>query len=166
MPRITFKGKPAQVSGKLPSAGEKAPDFQLVRQDLSEVSLSNYSEKKKILNIFVSVDTGVCAASVRQFHQKTQNLPNVVVLNISADLPFALGRFCAAEGIENAESLSTFRSNFAKDYGVAILDGPLRGLCARAVLVLDANNKIIYEELVSEISQEPNYDQALAGATG
>lgn len=166
MVQVHFKGKPTKLSGELPRVGQSAPDFKLVGQDLSDVSLAQYQGKKKILNVFVSIDTPVCAQSVREFHKKISDLSDVVVLNISGDLPFALGRFCAAEGIKNAHGLSTFRSNFGKEYGIAILDGPLHGLCARAVVVLDQNNKVIYEELVSEISHEPDYDKALVLVKG
>lgn len=161
MTQVTFKGKPVTLSGELPKVGQQAPDFILVGKDLADASLDTFKGKKKILNITVSIDTSVCAASSRQFHQKTQGISDVVVLNISADLPFALARFCAAEGIENAYSLSSFRSSFAKDYGLMMVDGPLKGLSARAVIILDQNNKVIYEELVSEITHEPNYGKAL-----
>ena len=162
MVQVTLKGKPVTLSGELPRVGQQAPDFRLVGENLADVSLADYQGKKKILNIYISVDTPTCATSVRQFHQKASSLTDVVVLNISGDLPFALKRFCAAEGIENAQELSAFRSNFAKDYGIALVDGPLKGLCARAVVVLDKDNKVIYEELVPEISQEPDYEKALA----
>ncbi|MBI4879708.1 MAG: thiol peroxidase [Planctomycetes bacterium] len=162
MARITLKGNPIHTSGDLPKAGGKARDFTLVRQDLSEANLRTYSGKKKVLNVYPSVDTGVCAASVRAFHERANALPGVVVLNISCDLPFAAGRFCAAEGIANAETLSAFRSSFPDDYGLRITDGPLRGLCSRAVIVLDAGDKVLYAEQVPEIAQEPDYDGALA----
>lgn len=161
MTQVTFKGKPVALCGELPKVGQQAPDFILVGKDLVDVSLDTFKGKKKILNIVVSIDTSVCATSLREFHQKTQGLSDVVVLNISGDLPFALARFCAAEGIENAYSLSTFRSSFAKDYGLLMVDGPLKGLSARAVVVLDQNNIVVYKELVSEITHEPNYDRAL-----
>ncbi len=162
MAEITLKGNPIHTSGQLPKKGSKARDFTLVRHDLSEASLKTYAGKKKVLNVYPSIDTGVCAASVRTFHERASVLPGVVVLNISCDLPFAAGRFCAAEGIENAETLSAFRSSFPDDYGLRITDGPLRGLCARAVLVLDASDKVLHAEQVPEIAQEPDYARALA----
>lgn len=162
MAQITFKGNPVQTSGELPAMGEKAPDFELTRDDLSTATLARYAGKKKILNIFPSIDTRVCAASVRAFHEKASGLSDVVVLAISADLPFAASRFCAAEGIENVETLSTFRSRFGDDYGVRMTDGPLAGLMARAVLVLDADDRVVHRQLVPEIAQEPDYDAALA----
>lgn len=161
MAKITLKGNPVNTVGELPKVGSTAPDFTLVKTDLKEVKLSDYSGKKKILNIFPSLDTPTCAMSVRQFNQKGAAIPNTVVLNISADLPFAQKRFCATEGIQNAEALSTFRSNFAKDWKLQIADGALAGLCSRAVVVLDEANKVLYTEQVSEIANEPNYDQAL-----
>lgn len=162
MATITLKGNPIHTSGELPKVGSTAPDFTLAKQNLSPAALSSYEGKKKILNIFPSIDTPVCARSARAFHERAGEMPGVVVLNISADLPFAHGRFCAAEGIKNAEGLSTFRSDFADRYGLKLVDGPLAGLCARAVVVLDADNKVIYAEQVPEIAQEPNYDAALA----
>ena len=162
MATITLKGNPIPTSGELPAVGSTAPDFALVRTDMAEVKLGTYTGKKKVLNIFPSVDTPVCAASVRTFNQKAAGRGGVVVLNVSADLPFAHKRFCAAEGIQNVESLSTFRGSFSKDYGVTIAAGPLAGLCARAVVVLDEGNRVVYCELVPEIAQEPNYEAALA----
>ena len=162
MATITLKGNPFPTSGELPAVGSSAPDFALVRTDMAEVKLGTYDGKKKVLNIFPSVDTPVCATSVRVFNQKAAGRGGVVVLNVSADLPFAHKRFCAAEGIENVESLSTFRSSFARDYGVLITSGPLSGLCARAVLVLDENNRVLHAELVPEIAKEPDYAAALA----
>ena len=161
MANITLKGNPIHTSGTLPSLSAKAPDFKLVRTDLSETGLSNFQGKKKILNIFPSVDTGTCAASVRKFNKEASSHPKIVILNISADLPFAQKRFCGTEGIESADILSSFRSTFAKDYGLQIVDGPLAGLCSRAVLVLDEENRVIYSQQVSEIADEPNYDAAL-----
>ncbi|ASD65099.1 thiol peroxidase [Bdellovibrio bacteriovorus] len=162
MASITLKGNPVNTSGTLPEAGTAAKDFKFVRNDLSEVSLSTYAGKKKVLNIFPSVDTGTCAASVRRFNQEASKLDNTVVLNISADLPFAQARFCGAEGIKNCETVSTFRSSFGKDWGVQIMDSPLAGLLSRAVVTLSADNKILYVEQVSEIVNEPNYEAALA----
>jgi thiol peroxidase len=161
MAKITLKGNVINTVGNLPAKGSAAADFKLTNSSLAEVSLSSYSGKKKVLNIFPSIDTATCALSVRKFNQEAASLAGTVVLNISADLPFAQKRFCAAEGIANTESLSTFRSSFAKDYGLAISDGPLAGLCSRAVLVLDQENRIIYSEQVSEIANEPNYAAAI-----
>jgi thiol peroxidase len=164
MAQIKFKGNPIHTSGELPQKGERAPDFELVGADLSNATLAKYAGKTKIVNIFPSIDTSVCASSVRKFHEKASGLPGVVVLDVSADLPFAAKRFCAAEGLENVVTLSTFRSSFANDYGVRMTDGPLAGLCARAVLVLDGENRVVHRELVPEIAQEPDYDAALAAA--
>jgi thioredoxin-dependent peroxiredoxin len=161
MSTITLKGNPVHTAGDLPKTGTTAKDFHLVKSDLSETKLADYTGKKKVLNIFPSVDTPTCATSVRKFNQKAASLPNTVVLNISADLPFAQKRFCAAEGIQNVETLSTFRSTFAKDWGVQITDSPLAGLCSRAVVILDENNKVLYTEQVAEIANEPDYDKAL-----
>lgn len=161
MAKITLKGSPVNTSGELPKVGSAAKDFKLVKTDLSEVSLSNYAGKRKVLNIFPSVDTATCAMSVRQFNTKAAGLKNTVVLCISADLPFAQKRFCGAEGINNAEPVSSFRSSFAKDYGLELQDSPLKGLCSRAVVILDENNKVIYTEQVADIVNEPNYDAAL-----
>lgn len=161
MAKITLKGNPVNTLGELPAVGSTSPDFTLTRQDLKDVKLGEYAGKQKVLNIFPSVDTPTCAMSVRQFNQKAASVPNTVVLNISADLPFALKRFCAAEGIANVEALSAFRSGFAKDWKLQIADGPLAGLCSRAVVVLDENNKVLYTEQVSEIANEPNYEKAL-----
>lgn len=163
MASITFKGSPIETAGELPEVGLKAPDFTLVADDLSEVSLSSYAGKNVVLNIFPSIDTPVCATSVRRFNAEAGKRENTVVLCISADLPFAQGRFCGAEGLENVITLSTFRSqNFGTDYGITITTGPLKGLMARGVVVLDGNGVVLYSELVPEIAQEPNYDIALA----
>ena len=163
MATITFKGSPTRTSGELPPPGAPAPDFQLTPTDLSDVSLKDYSGKKKILNIVPSLDTGVCAASARKFNEAVSALDDTVLLNISADLPFAAGRFCESNGLKNIVTLSTFRSSeFARAYGVGILEGPLAGLTARAVVVLDAQNQVVYTELVPEIAQEPDYFAALA----
>ena len=161
MASITLKGNAISTAGDLPAVGSTAPDFNLVRNDLSAATLDSYAGKKKILSIFPSVDTPVCATSVRTFNEKAAGL-DAAVLNISADLPFAQKRFCGAEGIENCETLSSFRGSFAQDYGVEITDPPLNGLCSRAILVLDEDNKVLYAEQVPEIAQEPNYDAALA----
>jgi thiol peroxidase len=162
MAQVTFKGSPVQTAGQLPNIGNDAPDFTLVKQDLSEVSRSDYAGKKLVLNIFPSIDTGVCAASVRVFNSRAARLENTAVLCVSVDLPFAHTRFCGAEGIENVETASAFRSNFGDHYGVTISDGPLAGLFARVVVVIDEAGKVIYTELVPEIAQEPDYDAALA----
>lgn len=166
MATITLKGGAVHTSGDLPKKGAGAPAFKLVRTDLSEVSLQTYAGKRKVLNVFPSVDTPTCATSVRTFNKEAAALQNVAVLNVSADLPFAQKRFCGAEGITNAEALSTFRSSFAKDYGLAITDGPLNGLCSRAVIVLDENDKVLYTEQVGEIANEPNYQAALQALKG
>lgn len=165
MATVTLKGNPVSLNGELPSVGSNAPDFKLVTGDLNEVCLADYGGKKKILNIVPSLDTPVCATSARKFNELASKLDNTVVLVISADLPFAQGRFCSAEGIENVISLSMIRSKqFAKDYGVLIEDGPLAGVSARAVVVLDESDKVVYTELVPEITQEPDYDAALRAA--
>lgn len=162
MANITFRGTPANTVGNLPAVGAAAPAFTLTAADLSDKTLADFAGKRKVLNIFPSIDTGVCATSVRQFNQRAAALDNAVVLCIAADLPFAMARFCGAEGIDNVITLSSFRSGFAQDYGVAIADSPLRGLTARSVLVLDENNRVIYAQLVPEIKNEPDYDAALA----
>ncbi|MBS1572593.1 MAG: thiol peroxidase [Bacteroidetes bacterium] len=161
MANIQFHGGDVHTNGQLPELGSKLADFQLVNQKLETKSLSDYSGKKMVLNIFPSIDTGVCATSARKFNEEAANLDNTVVLNISKDLPFALGRFCAAEGINNVESLSDFRSDFGKNMGVELTDSPLQGLLSRAVVVTDESGNIIYTEQVPEIAQEPNYDAAL-----
>jgi thiol peroxidase len=161
MSSTKFKGNPVHLEGHFPEVGDKAPAFRLVAGDLSEKSLSDFNGKRKILNIFPSVDTGVCAASVRHFNQDAARLANAVVLCISADLPFAQSRFCGAEGIENVVMLSTMRGEFLKDYGVAMTDGPLAGLAARAVLVLDEHDKVTHAQMVDEITHEPDYAAAL-----
>ncbi|MDO1528457.1 thiol peroxidase [Fulvimonas sp. R45] len=162
MSTVHFKGQPVRVDGSFPAPGSQAPAFRLVGSDLSEVTLAGFAGKRKVLNIFPSVDTGVCAASVRRFNELAAKLDDAVVLCISADLPFAQGRFCGAEGIENVRMLSLMRGReFLRDYGVAIADGPLAGLAARAVVVLDTHDKVIHAELVDEITHEPNYDAAL-----
>lgn len=160
MAKITLKGNQISTSGNLPAVGSQAPEFTMVKEDLSETSLSGVSGRK-VLNIFPSVDTGVCAASVRAFNQRAASLKDTVVLNISKDLPFAQKRFCGAEGIKNATSASVFRSDFAQKYGLEIVDGPLKGLCSRVVLVLDASNQVLYAQQVAEIATEPDYDAAL-----
>lgn len=163
MANVTFKGNPVSVAGALPGVGSSAPAFKLVGGDLSDRGLADFAGKRKVLNIFPSIDTAVCAASVRHFNQDAAGLANTAVLCISADLPFAQGRFCGAEGIKNVTMLSTLRgSQFLRDYGVAIDSGPLAGLAARAVVVLDAHDKVLHAQLVPEIGQEPDYAAALA----
>lgn len=163
MAKITLKGNPVNTSGDLPKAGAKAPSFKLTNGDLKDVSLADFKGKKKILNIVPSLDTGVCAASTKRFNEAVATLNNAVVLVVSSDLPFAQGRFCSAENTKNVTTLSMMRDkNFAKDYGVLISDGPLAGICARAVVVLDENDTVKYTQLVPEITQEPDYDKALA----
>ena len=161
MANIKFKGNPAHTSGELPKVGSLAPNFKLVKNDLSEATLESYAGKAKVLNIFPSVDTGVCAASVRKFNVEAAKLQNATVLYVSADLPFAQKRFCGAEGISNVETLSSFRSSFAEDYGLQLTDTPLAGLCSRAVVILSADNKVLYSEQVADITSEPNYEAAL-----
>lgn len=162
MANITFKGNPIHTVGNLPEVGTQAKDFTLVASDLSEKKLSDYQGKKVVLNIFPSIDTGVCAASARHFNQDASSLDNTVVVNVSRDLPFALSRFCAAEGLNDVDVLSDFRGSFGEDYGVTLEDSPLHGLLSRAVVVVDENGKVIYTEQVPEIGQEPNYADALA----
>lgn len=163
MATITFKGATVNTSGQLPAKGSAAPDFTLVKTDLSEISLKDFKGKKVVLNIFPSIDTGVCAASVRKFNKEASALTNTVVLAISADLPFAAGRFCSVEGIENVHPASVFRNaDFAKDYGILMLDGPLKGLLARSVVVIDEDGKVVYNQLVPETTEEPNYEAAIA----
>ncbi|WP_293761811.1 thiol peroxidase [uncultured Aquitalea sp.] len=163
MATVTLKGNPVDVAGALPAKGGKAPALSLTNGDLADVTLDNYAGKKKILNIFPSVDTPTCATSVRKFNEKAAGKADAVVLCVSADLPFAQKRFCGAEGIENVVNLSTFRSPaFAEAWGVKLASGPLAGLTARAVVVLDADNTVLHSELVAEIAQEPDYEAALA----
>ncbi|MDH4652740.1 thiol peroxidase [Pseudomonas sp. JS3066] len=163
MAQVTLKGNPINVDGQLPQKGQQAPAFSLVGGDLSDVTLASLSGKRKVLNIFPSVDTPTCATSVRKFNVEASKLANTVVLCISADLPFAQKRFCGAEGLENVVNLSTMRgASFLKDYGVAIANGPLAGIAARAVVVLDENDKVLHSELVGEIADEPNYAAAIA----
>jgi thioredoxin-dependent peroxiredoxin len=163
MSQVTLGGNPIDVSGTFPGAGQTAPDFTLVGTDLGDLKLANFAGKRKVLNIVPSLDTPTCATSTRKFNEAAGKLDNTVVVVVSGDLPFAMKRFCTTEGIENVVSASAFRGHeFAQAYGVDITSGPLRGLTARAVVVLDENNKVLHSELVSEIKQEPNYDAALA----
>jgi thiol peroxidase len=162
MASITLGGTKTETNGELPKKGEKVPSFTLTTTDLASKSLSDYDGFRKILNIFPSVDTGVCAASARKFNSEASKLNNTKVLCISRDLPFAQNRFCAAEGIENVEMLSDFKDGaFGKDYGLEITSGAFQNLHSRVVIVLDENNKVIYTEQVPEIGQEPNYSAAL-----
>jgi len=163
MANVTLGGNPITVSGNFPKPGDTAPDFTLTAKDLKDVGLQEFAGKRKVLNIVPSLDTPVCAKSTRVFNEKAGAMANTAVLVISADLPFAASRFCTAEGINNVVTLSTMRGgDFKAKYGVDIQSGPLKGATARAVLVLDANNKVLHAELVPEIKQEPNYDAALA----
>lgn len=161
MANITLQGNELHTSGNLPSIGSKAKNFTLVAEDLSEKSLSDFSGKRVVLNIFPSIDTGVCAASARKFNQEASSLENTVVINISKDLPFALKRFCASEGLENVVNLSDFRGSFGDDFGLIMVDSPLKGLLSRAVIVLDEAGNVKYTEQVPEIAQEPDYEAAL-----
>ena len=160
---VTLKGTPITLFGTFPLVGQIAPAFTLVSKDLKDVGLKDFAGKRKVLNIVPSLDTAVCATSTRKFNEAASRLNNTVVLVISADLPFAMSRFCVAEGLENVTTLSLMRGrDFMRNYGVKIADSALSGVTARAVVVLDENNKVIYTELVPEITQEPNYDAALA----
>lgn len=163
MSQVTFKGEPVQIEGSFPAKGASAPAFTLVGKDLADVALASFVGSRKVLNIFPSIDTGVCATSVRRFNELAAKLENTVVLCISADLPFAQVRFCGAEGLDRVVTLSTMRGHeFLRDYGVAIGTGPLAGVAARAVVVLDAQERVLHAELVSELTHEPDYDAALA----
>jgi len=163
MANITLGGKPCHTSGELPAVGATAPDFRLVTTDLQDVTLETYRGKTKVLSIIPSLGTGVCAASARKFNEKAAAIRDAVVLVVSADLPFTMKSFCATEGLQNVVPLSMMRGrNFAKEYGTLITDGPWEGISGRAVVVIDANDKVIYTQLVKEIAEEPNYDAALA----
>jgi thioredoxin-dependent peroxiredoxin len=162
MAEVTLGGNPIHTSGELPKVGSAAPEFSLVKNDLSALDSADLAGKRVILNIFPSIDTPTCASSTREFNKRAGALENTAVVCIAADLPFAMGRFCGAEGIENVSTGSTFRSSFGHDYGVTLVDGPLRGVLARAVVVLDTAGKVAYTELVGEIAHEPNYDAAIA----
>ena len=160
---VTLGGNPVDVSGRFPVSGDQAPAFSLVGKDLADVSLASLAGKRKVLNIFPSIDTPTCATSVRKFNQRANDAANTVVLCISADLPFAQSRFCGAEGLDNVLTLSTMRGgDFLEAYGVAVKTGPLTGVAARAVVVLDESDRVLYSEMVGEIANEPNYDAALA----
>ena len=161
MATTALKGSPVQTSGALPSIGGKAPGFTLTGTDLTDLTAADLEGRRVVLNIFPSIDTGVCAQSVRTFNERATDLENTTVVCVSADLPFALARFCGAEGIENVTATSSFRSDFGRTFGVTMVDGPFRGLLARAVVVLDTDGKVLHTELVEEIGQEPDYDAAL-----
>jgi thiol peroxidase len=166
MATITVGGKPVKTSGDLPSVGSTAPDFLLTKGDLSDVSLKDFQGKKKILNIVTSLDTGVCANSAKRFEAEVSKLGNTVVLTVSCDLPFAQSRFCKAENVQKVITLSQLRNrNFGRDYGVEFVDGPLAGLTARSIVVLDENNKVVYNQQVPENGDEPDYDSALRAVT-
>ncbi|MDO3424344.1 thiol peroxidase [Chryseobacterium sp. APV1] len=162
MSSITLKGNPVNTIGNLPSVGSTIKDFALLDAGLNVKTLETFEGKKKVFNIFPSIDTPTCASSARKFNEEASALENTVVINVSKDLPFALGRFCAAEGLNNVETLSDFRSSFGDDYEVTITDSPMKGLLSRAVIVADENNKVVYTEQVSEIADEPDYEAALA----
>lgn len=163
MAKVTFKGNDVHTNGSLPTVGAEAPEFKGVKSDLSELSLGDLRGKKVVLNVFPSLDTAVCAASVRRFNKEAASHPDTIVLAISKDLPFAQGRFCTTEGIDRVIPLSAFRcSCFEDKYGMLLIDGPLKGLLARGVIVVDEAGKVVYEELVPEITTEPNYDAVLA----
>lgn len=162
MATVSLKGNLINTKGNLPEVGSQAPNFSLTKDDLSDVSLDNYKGSRVIMNIFHSIDTGTCASSVRQFNKEASELENVKILCISKDLPFAMARFCGAEGIGNVETLSDFRDgNFGENYNLTYTDGPIRGLLARSIIVLDENGKILYTEQVYEVVEEPNYKAAL-----
>ncbi len=159
----TLHGAPVRLEGQFPKVGQAAPPFSLVDKDLQDVTLASFGAKRKVLNIVPSLDTAVCAASARRFNKEAGSLDNAVVINISADLPFAMSRFCASEGLNNVLNLSVMRGReFMRDYGVKIADGKMAGLCTRAVVVLDGKNVVRYTELVDKIENEPNYEAALA----
>jgi len=159
MAQVNFKDNAVKIFGELPKVGSNAPDFKLVTRKLEEISLSNFKGKRIVLNIFPSIDTGICALSVRKFNDWASKQENTVVLCVSKDLPFASGRFCGAEGLENVITASDFRyTTFGVDYGVLMLEGALQGLFARSVVAIDENGKVVYTELVPEITQEPNYE--------
>jgi thiol peroxidase len=162
MATVTLRGSKVEVGGTLPGPGDTAADFTLTGKDLVDVSLSEFSGRRKVLNIVPSLDTPTCQQSTRVFNEKASFMDNAMVLVIAADLPFAMSRFCGAEGLENVVTLSTFRARkFHRDYGVDVLEGPLRGLTARAVVVLDENDKVMHAQLVPEIASEPDYQAAL-----
>ncbi|MGE5626134.1 MAG: thiol peroxidase [Bacillota bacterium] len=162
MAKIALRGNPVNTSGELPKVGSKAPEFKLVNKDLKDVSLADYKGKKKILNIYPSIDTPVCATSTRKFNEHAKKHPDTVIIMVSMDLPFAQTRFCGNEHLENVQTLSLMRGrDFADRYGVMLKDGPLAGVLARAIVVIDQDDKVLHTEMVPDISQEPNYDAAL-----
>ena len=161
MATVTLQGNPINTVGDLPAIGGKAPDFTLVKADLSEAKLADYAGSRLVLNIFPSVDTPTCATSVRKFNEQVSDLANTKVLCVSADLPFAAGRFCGAEGIENVETGSSFRGSFGQDYGVTFTDAPLAGLLSRAIVVVDESGSVIHTEQVAETADEPNYQAVI-----
>jgi thiol peroxidase len=162
MANITLKGNPVTTIGSLPAVGTKLKDFTLVDSDMSNKSLTDFAGKKKIISIFPSVGTGICATSVRHFNEEANKLNNTVIINVSKDLPYALKQFCGAEGLDHVKTLSDFRGSFGTDYGVTMMDNTMAGLLSRAIIVADENNTILYTEQVPEIAQEPNYDAAIA----
>lgn len=166
MANITFQGKPINTCGDLPAIGSQAPEFKLTNRKLQDVGLEAFAGNRKVMNIVPSLDTPTCATSTRKFNEKAAHLDNTLVLVISADLPFAQARFCEIEGIKHVTALSTFRSSFARDYGVELLDSILAGLTARAIVIIDENDRVIYTELVKEIADEPDYTSALAALNG
>lgn len=162
MATTSFKGSPVHTLGDLPAVGSAAPAFWLTKTDLNEITLADLAGRRIVLNIFPSLDTNTCAMSVRRFNELAAALDNTTVLGVSADLPFAAKRFCVAEGIENVVTASVFRSTFGADYGVTLVDGPLKGLLARSVVIIDTDGTVLYTQLVPEISIEPDYDKAIA----
>ena len=162
MANVTFQSNPAQTAGDLPAKGEALPDFTVVGTDLSDITPADYAGKRLVLSLFPSIDTGVCQAQTRAFNEKANSLDNTVVLCISKDLPFALERFCAAEGLDNVVAGSAFRSSFGEDFGATLQDSPLAGLLDRGVVVTDEDHKVVYAKFVDEVTEEPNYDEALA----
>lgn len=162
MTTVTFQGNDVSTVGSLPTVGEKAPNFTLVKADLGEVSLEDLAGKRVVLNIFPSIDTGTCATSVRKFNEEASTLDNTTVICVSADLPFAAGRFCGAEGIENVLTGSTFRSTFGNDYGVTFSSAPLTGLLSRSVVVIDTDGTVVYTQQVAETTDEPDYAAAIS----
>ncbi len=161
MAQIALHGNAVHTVGNLPEIGSSVKNFDLINVDLKSKTNTDFSGKRMIFNIFPSIDTGICAASARKFNEEASGLNNTVVINVSRDLPFALSRFCAAEGLDNVETLSDFRGTFGEDYGVTMSDSPMQGLLSRAVIIADENGKVLYTEQVPEIAQEPNYDNAL-----
>lgn len=161
MATIEFQGKTLNTVGDLPAVGQAAPEFTTVNTDLEDVTLKDYAGKRVVLNVFPSIDTGVCAQSVREFNKRAAGLDNTVVVTVSMDLPFALGRFCGAEGIDNVVATSAFRSSFGEDYGIKFADGPMKGLMARGVIVIDTDGNVLYSSLTPSVGEEPAYDEIL-----